>query len=200
MTLKERMKTGKLYYCTDENLLKEQLAHMEYMYDYNETRPSQQEKRQEILKKLLGKVGERCYIEPPIRANWGKNTYLGNDVYINFNLTLVDDTDVHIGNNVLIGPNVIIDTGTHPVNPVIRKKQAQYNLPVEIGDSVWIGAGSIILPGVKIGKNSVIGAGSVVTKDISENVVAVGNPCRVLREINERDMEYYYKDLKIDIE
>lgn len=200
MTLKERIKLGKLYYCNDENLIKEQLAHMEYMYDYNETRPSQQEKRQEILKKLLGSIGENCYIEPPIRANWGKNTHLGNNVYINFNITLVDDTDIHIGNNVMIGPNVIIDTGTHPINPVIRKKQAQYNFPVEIADNVWIGAGSIILPGVKIGENSVIGAGSVVTKDIPENVVAVGNPCKVLREINEKDMKYYYRNLEIDID
>lgn len=200
MTLKEKMRLGKLYYSNDENLIKEQLLQMEYMYDYNETRPREQEKRQEILKKLLGGIGKDCYIEPPIRANWGKNTYLGDGVYVNFNLTLVDDTDIHIGNNVLIGPNVIIDTGTHPINPIIRKKQAQYNLPVYIEENVWIGAGSIILPGVRIGKNSVIGAGSVVTKDIPENVVAVGNPCRVLREINERDMEYYYKDLKIDIE
>lgn len=113
---------------------------------------------------------------------------------------MVDDAEIFVGDNVKFGPNVVIATGTHPIHPDLRRKQAQYNLPVHIGDNVWIGAGAVILPGVKIGYNSVIGAGSVVTKDIPSNVVAVGNPCRVLREINENDMRYYYKDMKIDIE
>lgn len=200
MDIRERMKNMKLYYSNDEDIMREQLECLDLLYDFNMTRPSEMKKREEIMKKLLAEVGENCYIEPPLHANWGKNTHLGDSVYANFNLTLVDDTDIYIGNNVLIGPNVIIDAGTHPVNPIIRKKQAQFNVPVYIGDNVWIGGGAIILPGVKIGKNSVIGAGSVVTKDIPENVVAVGNPCRVLREIGEKDLKYYYKELKIDIE
>lgn len=200
MDIYKRMKTGKLYYCNDETLMKEQSECLEILYDFNQTRPSQSEQRLAILKKLFAEVGENCYIEPPLHTSWGKNTHMGNHVYANFNLTLVDDTDVFIGNYVMIGPNVTIDTGTHPIRPDIRKKQAQYNLPVTIGDNVWIGAGSIILPGVHIGENTVIGAGSIVTKDIPANVVALGIPCRVVREINEHDMKYYYKDMEIDIE
>ena len=124
----------------------------------------------------------------------------GNNVYANFNLTLVDDTDIFVGNSVMFGPNVTIATAGHPIDPELRAKVAQFNIPVNIGNNVWIGAGAIIMPGVNIGDNSVIGAGSVVTKDIPANVVAVGNPCRVMREISERDKIYYYKDRIIDIE
>ena len=113
---------------------------------------------------------------------------------------MVDDCDIFVGNNVLFGPNVTLSAGTHPIHPELRSKQAQYNIPIHIGNNVWIGANSVILPGVNIGDNSVIGAGSIVTKDIPSNVIAVGNPCRVLREINENDMKYYYRDMKIDIE
>ena len=200
MTTRERMQSGKLYFCTDEEIAKEQLECLEILYDYNHTRPSESQKREQILKNLLAEIGENCYIEPPLHANWGKYTHFGNNVYANFNLTLVDDTDIFVGDNVMFGPNVIIATAGHPVDPPLREKVAQFNIPVRIGKNVWIGAGAIVLPGVTIGDHSVIGAGSVVTKDIPPNVVAVGNPCRVLREINDRDKEYYYKDLKIDIE
>ena len=199
MTTRERMQSGKLYFCTDEEIAKEQLECLEILYDYNHTRPSESQKRDQILKNLLAEIGENCYIEPPLHANWGKYTHFGNNVYANFNLTLVDDTDIFVGDNVMFGPNVIIATAGHPVDPPLREKVAQFNIPVRIGKNVWIGAGAIVLPGVTIGDHSVIGAGSVVTKDIPPNVVAVGNPCRVLREINDRDKEYYYKDLKIDL-
>ena len=199
MTTRERMQSGKLYFCTDEEIAKEQLECLEILYDYNHTRPSESQKREQILKNLLAEIGENCYIEPPLHANWGKYTHFGNNVYANFNLTLVEDTDIFVGDNVMFGPNVIIATAGHPVDPPLREKVAQFNIPVRIGKNVWIGAGAIVLPGVTIGDHSVIGAGSVVTKDIPPNVVAVGNPCRVLREINDRDKEYYYKDLKIDL-
>lgn len=199
MTTRERMQSGKLYFCTDEEIAKEQLECLEILYDYNHTRPSESQKREQILKNLLAEIGENCYIEPPLHANWGKYTHFGNNVYANFNLTLVDDTDIFVGDNVMFGPNVIIATAGHPVDPPLREKVAQFNIPVRIGKNVWIGAGAIVLPGVTIADHSVIGAGSVVTKDIPPNVVAVGNPCRVLREINDRDKEYYYKDLKIDL-
>ena len=199
MTTRERMQSGKLYFCTDEEIAKEQLECLEILYDYNHTRPSESQKREQILKNLLAEIGENCYIEPPLHANWGKYTHFGNNVYANFNLTLVDDTDIFVGDNVMFGPNVIIATAGHPVIHRYGKKVAQFNIPVRIGKNVWIGAGAIVLPGVTIGDHSVIGAGSVVTKDIPPNVVAVGNPCRVLREINDRDKEYYYKDLKIDL-
>lgn len=199
--IKERMNSGKLYYCDNETLANEQLKCLEMLYDFNATRPLEQEKRKELLKKMFAEIGENCYIEPPLHANWGgKNVHFGNGVYANFNLTLVDDCDIFVGNNVMIAPNVTITTGTHPIHPVLRSKQAQYNLPVHIGNNVWIGAGVTILPGVKIGDNTVIGAGSVVTKDIPANVVALGSPCKVFRDINENDMKYYNKNMEIDIE
>lgn len=200
MTIRERMKNGQIYFCNDEEIVKEQLQCIDILYDFNNTRPSEMEKRNEILKNLLADVGENCYVEPPLHTSWGKNSHFGNNVYANFNLTLIDDTDIFIGNNVMFGPNVTVTTAGHPIDPELRMKVAEFNIPVHIGNNVWIGAGAIILPGVSIGENSVIGAGSIVTKDIPANVVAVGNPCRVMREINERDKRYYYKDRIIDVE
>lgn len=203
MNLEEMMKSGMLYNCSFEAMdsaLEEKLAYCkELLYDFNHSRPAELEKRNEIIRKVFAETKGDFYIEPPLNANWGCNTHIGKDFYANFNLTLVDDADIYIGDHVMIAPNVVIATGTHPVCPELREQVYQYNLPVTIGDNVWLGAGSIILPGVTIGKNSVIGAGSVVTKDIPENVVAVGNPCRVLREISEHDRQYYYKDRKIEL-
>ena len=199
MNAKERMKSGKIYFCTDEELAKEQLRRLDRLYDFNQTRPSEMPKRMALLKEILAEVGENCYVEPPLHANWGCHTHFGNNVYANFNLTLVDDTDIYMGDGVLFGPNVVVAVAGHPVDPDLRRKVAQFNLPVHIGNNVWIGAGAIILPGIAIGDNSVIGAGSVVTKDVPANVVAVGNPCRVLREIGEHDREYYWRDRKIEI-
>ena len=156
-------------------------------------------KREEMLKSMFAELGEGCYIEPPFHANWGgKHCHFGKFVYANFNLTLVDDTHIYVGDCTMIGPNVTIASAGHPVLPELREKQYQYNMPVHIGKNCWIGAGVIIVPGITVGDNSVIGAGSVVTKDIPANVVAVGNPCKVLREINEHDKEYYFKNKKID--
>ncbi len=199
MTAKEKMKSGEVYFCTDEALMKEQTACLEKLYDFNATRPSEGKKRAALLKELLAEVGENCYVEPPLHANWGCHTHFGKNVYANFNLTLVDDTDIFVGDSVMFGPNVTVATAGHPIDPALRLKVGQFNIPVHIGNNVWIGANSVILPGITIGDNSVIGAGSIVTKDIPENVVAVGNPCRVLRPISERDKEYYYKDRKINI-
>lgn len=199
MNAKERMKSGKIYFCTDEELAKEQLRRLDRLYDFNQTRPSEMPKRMALLKEILAEVDENCYVEPPLHANWGCHTHFGNNVYANFNLTLVDDTDIYVGDGVLFGPNVVVAVAGHPVDPDLRRKVAQFNLPVHIGNNVWIGAGAIILPGIAIGDNSVIGAGSVVTKDVPANVVAVGNPCRVLREIGEHDREYYWRDRKIEI-
>jgi galactoside O-acetyltransferase len=199
--IQERMSNKKLYYCNNEQLMIEQIKYQEKLYDFNHTRASEQSKRSLLLQEMFAEIGENCYIEPPLCANWGgKNVHFGNNVYANYNLTIVDDTDVYVGDNVMIGPNVVISAGTHPIHPILRSKQAQYNVPIFIGNNVWIGAGSIILPGIHIGENTVIGAGSVVTKDIPSNVVAVGSPCKILRNINENDMKFYYKDMKIDIE
>lgn len=204
MTLLEKMKNGELYDCSFE-ALPEELGKTLYeckelLYDFNHSRPSEVKYREDILRSVFAEVGENCYIEPPLHANWGCNTHVGKQFYANFNLTLVDDTDIYIGENVMIAPNVVIATGAHPICPELREKVYQYNLPVSIGNRVWIGAGALIMPGVTIGDDTVIGAGSVVTKDIPSGVVAVGNPCRVLREIGERDYEYYYKERKIEFD
>ncbi len=195
------MHNGKLYYAGQPELIADQLTYLEKNFDYNQLRPSQQKEKQTLLKQLFAEIGESCYIEAPFHANWGgKHVHLGSHVYVNYNLTLVDDTHIYIGDHVMIAPNVVIATGTHPIHPELRRKEAQFNLPVHIQDNVWLGAGCLVMPGVTIGENSVIGAGSVVTKDIPANVVAVGNPCRVLRDISEKDLTVYHKESLIDIE
>lgn len=192
---------GGIYDPNMKDMTDEQMKHVELLYDFNQTRPSQMEKRKELMKEMFGDIGEGCYIEPPFYANWGgRHVHLGNHVYANFGLTCVDDTHIYIGDHTMMGPNVTIATANHPLLPELREQAYQYNLPVHIGKNCWFGAGVIVVPGVTIGDNTVIGAGSVVTKDIPANCLAVGNPCRVLRELNERDKEYYYRDRKIDWE
>ena len=201
MTQRERMFAGLIYDPADDSIMSEQTTYLEKMYDFNATRPSEMEKRQALLKEMLGDVGENCYIEPPFHSNWGgKHVHMGSYVYANFGLTCVDDADIYIGDKVMFGPNVVIATANHPILPEFREKGYQYNKEVHIGNNVWIGAGAVIIPGITIGDNSVIGAGSIVTKDIPANVVAVGNPCRVLREIGEHDRKYFYKNEEIDWE
>lgn len=200
MDIREKMHSGDLYLSADEDLVAEQLTFVEKLYDFNATRPLEQEKRAKMLKEMFAEIGDDCYIEPPLHSNWGgKHVHFGKGVYANFNLTLVDDTHIFVGDYTMLGPNVVIATAGHPILPELRPLAYQYNMPVHIGKNCWLGAGVIVLPGVTIGDNSVIGAGSVVTKDIPANVVAVGNPCKVLREINEHDKEYYFKDRKIDL-
>ena len=200
MSQKEKMHNGELYLPTDESIMKEQLACLNNLYDFNQTRPTELEKREKLLKQMFAEIGEGCYIEPPLHANWGgKHCHLGKNVYFNFNVTLVDDTHIYVGDYSKFGPNVVIATAGHPILPALREKAYQYNAPVKIGKCVWLGAGVIVLPGVEIGDNCVIGAGSVVTKNIPANCVAVGNPCRVIREINDHDKEYYFKQRKIEL-
>ena len=196
----EKMHTGDLYLPMGEDILTEQLHTLEKLYDYNATRPLEQEKRAKLLKEMFAEIGENCYIEPPFHANWaGKHVHFGKNVYANFNLTCIDDTHIYVGDYTMMAPNVILATATHPVLPELREQGYQYNMPIHIGKNCWLGAGVIVLPGVTIGDNTVVGAGSVVTKDLPANVVAVGCPCHVLREISERDKEYYYKDKKIKL-
>lgn len=197
---RERMQKGLIYDPTDPELMKEQGALIARMNEYNATSPAETEKRAALIKEMFAEAGEGCYIEPPFHANWGgKHVRLGNYVYANFNLTLVDDGNIDIGDNVMFAPNVTVITATHPVLPSLREKGLQFNVDVKICSNVWIGAGAIIMPGITVGENSVVGAGSVVTKDVPPNTVVVGNPARVLREIGEHDRIYYFKDKKIDI-
>lgn len=200
MTERERMIAGKLYNPADAEIMQEQTGCAHFLKEYNALGQGDEARMKELMRQMFAEVGEGCYIQPPFYANWsGKHVHLGRNVYANFNLTLVDDADIYIGDMTMIAPNVTITTATHPILPSLREKALQYNVDVHIGKNVWIGAGVIILPGVTIGDNSVIGAGSVVTKDIPANVVAVGIPCRVMRPIGERDEIYYYKDNKIDL-
>ena len=199
MTQYERMVQGLIYDPGDEEILKEQLTFQDKLWEFNQLKPSQYQEKEQYMKENFAECGEHCYIELPFRANWGgHHVHFGNGIYANSNLTIVDDGHVYVGDKVMFGPNVTIATANHPAEPTLREKGLQYNKDVTIGENVWIGAGVVIVPGVHIGRNSVIGAGSIVTKDIPENVVAVGNPCRVLREIGEHDREYFYKNEKID--
>ena len=202
MTVPQRvldtMNSGLIYTCDDEEMIKAQQEQMELLYDFNATRPSQMMQRNEIARQLLGEFGEDAYIEPPLHANWGCNTYFSAHAYANFNLTLVDDGEVHIGEHTMIGPNCTIVTTGHPIRPDLREKVTQYSMPVVIGRNVWLGANVTVLPGFTIGDNSVIGACSLVAKDIPANVVAFGQPCKVYREIGEHDDVYYWRDRMIN--
>ena len=198
MDIIEKMHSAELYLPSDPEIAKEQQKCLDRLYDFNQTRPTELKKREAMLKEMFAEIGDGCYIELPFHANWGgRHVHFGSHVYANFNLTLVDDTHIYIGSHTMIGPGVIIATAGHPVLPILREQEYQYNAPIHIGSNCWLGAGVIVLPGVTIGDNTVIGAGSVVTKDIPSDVVAVGAPCRVMRPIGERDKEFYFKDKRI---
>ena len=181
--------------------MREQLKYQDKLWEFNQLKPSQYSEKIKYMKEMFAECGDNCYIELPFRANWGgHHVHFGSGIYANSNLTIVDDGHVYVGDKVMFGPNVTIATANHPIEPTLRAKGLQYNKDVYVGENTWIGAGVIIVPGVRIGKNTVIGGGSVVTKDIPDNVVAVGNPCRVLREVGEHDKKYFYKNEKIDWE
>ena len=191
--------SGKLYDPNDNTIMTDQLQCLDRLFAFNQLPPSRVDERFAMLKEMFAQVGEGCYIESPLHANWGgKHVHFGKFVYANFGLTMVDDTHIYVGDNTMFGPHVTLATAGHPIYPELRRKAMQYNMPVRIGSNCWLGAGVVVLPGVTIGDNSVIGAGSVVTKDIPANVVAVGNPCRVLRPIGEHDRQFYFKDRTID--
>lgn len=199
MSEKDKLHTGDLYLPGDDEILVEQQQCLEKLYDFNQTRPSEMDKRNAMLKEMLAEVGEGCYIEPPFHSNFGgHHVHFGNYVYANFNFTAVDDTHIYVGDYTMFGPNVTLATAGHPILPELREKAYQYNMSIYIGRNCWLGAGVCVMPGVTIGDNTVIGAGSVVTNDIPANSVAYGTPCRVIREISEHDREYYFKNRKID--
>ena len=200
MSMKDKMHVGELYLPGDEEIMTEQTLCLEKLYDFNATRPLEGEKRSTLLKEMFAEIGEGCYIEPQFHSNWGgHHVHFGKNVYANFNLTLVDDTHIYVGDYTMFGPNVTVATAGHPILPELREQGYQYNAPVHIGKNCWIGAGVVIVPGITIGDNVVVGAGSIVTKDLPDNVVAVGNPCKVLREVNDHDKESYVKDRRINL-
>ena len=201
MTQYERMVRGLIYDPGDPEIMREQSAFVERQWMFNQLKPYDIAEKQKYMQEVFAECGENCYIELPFRANWGgHHLHLGSGVYANFNLTLVDDGHIFVGDQVMFGPNVTITTANHPIEPELRARGLQYNKDVRIGNNAWIGAGAILLPGVHIGNNTVIGAGSIVTRDIPDNVVAVGNPCRVLRPVSDHDREYFFRQERIDWE
>ena len=202
MTDKEnrrRMSEGLIYDPNTDDLISEQLQLNDIVAQYNSLLPTQMEEKDKLTYRIFGSRGKNIYLESPFYTNWGgRHVFIGDNFYSNHCATFIDDGNIYIGDNVMLGPNVTLITAGHPVAPELRLKGLQFNKDIHIGNNVWIGAGANILPGISVGDNCVIGAGSVVTKDIPSNCVAVGNPCRILRQIGDHDKEFYFKDLSID--
>lgn len=188
MTEKQKMYMGILYRADDEHLIAERNYAKGITREYNQTHPDREEDRKNLMGRLLGKVGEKAHIETPFYCNYGYRISIGKNFFSNFNVTILDGGQVTIGDNVYIAPNVGIYTAQHPTDVRRRNLGYEWALPVVIGDNVWIGGNATIMPGVTVGSNVTIGAGSVVTKDIPDNVIAAGNPCRVIREVKEGDI------------
>lgn len=188
-----------LYDPGEASLAAYQTQCLEKLYDFNQTRPSEIAMRQAMLQNMFAEIGTSCYIEPPFHSSFaGAHVHFGDNVYANFNLTLVDDTHIYVGSNTMFGPNVTLATAGHPIEPSLRAKGLQYNAPIKIGKNCWLGAGVIVLPGITIGDNVVVGAGSVVTHDLSDNVVAIGTPAKVMREVNAHDRQFYFRKHRVD--
>ncbi len=184
MTEKEKMLAGEIYNANyDEELIKERIEVKDKCFEYNNIKPSNIEGRTKLLKEILGKYKETFYIEQPFICDYGYNIEIGKNFYANHNLVILDGNKVKFGDNVFVAPNCAFYTAGHPLDYKERNKGLEYAKPIKVGNNVWIGGNVTVLPGVSIGDNVVIGAGSVVTKDISSNVIAVGNPCRVIKEI-----------------
>ncbi|MGN0144767.1 MAG: sugar O-acetyltransferase [Clostridium sp.] len=200
MNQKERMLNELPYKSWMDGLKEERMSAKLKVYEYNTCRPDKREEMTHIIKSLLGKTGEEVHIEQPFRCDYGSNIEVGENFYSNYNCVILDVGKVTIGKNVMFAPNVSIYTAGHPIHPDSRNSGYEYGIPVTIGDNVWVGGNVVINPGVNIGNNVVIGSGSVVTKDIPDNVIAAGNPCKVIREITEEDRKYYYKEREFDVD
>lgn len=200
MNQKERMLAGLPYKAWLDGLGEERMENKLKIHEYNLLRPDEMNRMEELIKDILGKIGDKVCIEQPFHCDYGKNIEVGNNFFANYNCTILDVGKVIIGENVLFAPNVSIYTAGHPIHPESRNSGYEYGIDVIIGDNVWVGGSVVINPGVKIGNNVVIGSGSVVTKDIPDNVIAVGNPCKVVREITEEDRKYYYKSNEFDVD
>lgn len=200
MNQKERMLANLPYKAWMDGLSKERLENKKKIFRYNNLDPGEEAKKDELIKEILGKTGDNVTIESPFHCDYGYNIEVGENFFANYNLVILDVGKVRIGANAQIAPNVSIYTAGHPIHPDSRNSGYEYGIDITIGDNVWIGGNTCIMPGVTIGNNVVIGAGSVVTKDLPDNVIAVGNPCRIVREITEADRDYYYKDKKFDVD
>lgn len=200
MNQKERMLAGLPYKAWLDGLSEERTENKLKIYEYNLLRPDEKNRMSELIKDILGKAGDNVFIEQPFHCDYGKNIEVGKNFFANYNCTILDVGKVIIGDNVMFAPNVSIYTAGHPVHPDSRNSGYEYGIEITIGDNVWVGGSVVINPGVHIGNNVVIGSGSVVTKDIPDNMVAAGNPCKVIREITEEDRKYYYRNNEFDVE
>ena len=200
MNQKERMLAGLPYKAWLDGLAEDRLENKKRIYKYNNLPPEAEKEQEELIKEILGKTGENVHIEAPFHCDYGYNIEVGENFFANYNLTVLDVGKVRIGKNAQIAPNVSIYTAGHPIHPDSRNSGYEYGIEVTIGDNVWIGGNVCIMPGVTVGDNVVIGAGSVVTKDIPDSVIAVGNPCRVVRAITDDDRDFYYRDRRFDVD
>ncbi|GKU23691.1 sugar O-acetyltransferase [Clostridium folliculivorans] len=200
MNQKERMLAGLPYKAWLDGLSEERMENKLKIHEYNLLSPDEKDKIEKLIKDILGKTGENIVVEQPFHCDYGKNIEVGNNFFANYNLTILDVGKVVIGKNAQFAPNVSLYTAGHPIHPDSRNSGYEYGIGITIGDNVWLGGNVVVNPGVNIGNNVVIGSGSVVTKDIPDNVIAVGNPCKVIREITEEDRKYYYKNHEFDVE
>lgn len=200
MNHKDRMLAGLPYKAWLDGLPEKRLENKKKIYEFNKCQPDESEKIDMLIREILGKSGKNIHVKPPFHCDYGKNIYVGDNFYANFNCCILDVGRVIIGDNVLFAPNVSLYTAGHPIHPDSRNSGYEYGRGITIGDNVWIGGNVVVNPGVNIGNNVVIGSGSVVTKDIPDNVIAVGNPCKIIREITEEDRKYYYKDCEFDVD
>ena len=200
MNQKERMLAGLPYKAWMDGLSQERLENKKKIYAFNHLEPDRFDEKEKLLKEILGKTGEYVNIEAPFHCDYGYNIEVGENFFANYNFTVLDVGKVKIGANAQIAPNVSIYTASHPVHPDSRNSGYEYGIGITIGDNVWIGGNACIMPGVTIGNNVVIGAGSVVTKDIPDNVIAAGNPCRIIRTVTEEDRDFYYRDRRFDVD
>ena len=200
MNHKDRMLAGLPYKAWMDGLSLERLENKKKIYAFNHLEPDRFEEKEKLLKEILGKTGEYVNIEAPFHCDYGYNIEVGENFFANYNFTVLDVGKVRIGANAQIAPNVSIYTAGHPVHPDSRNSGYEYGIDITIGDNVWIGGNVCILPGVTVGDNVVIGAGSVVTKDLPDNVIAAGNPCRIIRTITEEDRDFYYRDRRFDVD
>ncbi len=200
MNQKERMLAGLPYKAWLDGLSEERMENKKRIYQYNLLSPDAVEEQEQLIKTILGNTGKYVHIEAPFHCDYGYNIEVGENFFANYNLTVLDVGLVRIGNDAQIAPNVSIYTAGHPVHPDSRNSGYEYGIAITIGDNVWIGGNAVIMPGVTIGDNVVIGAGSIVTRDLPSNVIAAGNPCRVIREITDADRDFYYKDRRFDVD
>ena len=200
MNQKERMLAGLPYKAWMDGLSQERLENKKKIFAFNHLEPDKIEEKEKLLKEILGKTGKYVNIEAPFHCDYGYNIEVGENFFANYNFTVLDVGKVRIGANAQIAPNVSIYTAGHPIHPDSRNSGYEYGISITIGDNVWIGGNACIMPGVTIGNNVVIGAGSVVTKDVPDNVIAAGNPCKIIRTITEEDRDFYYRDHRFDID